>query len=284
MLTTSVLALLFGIGTVYAAEGSPFGKLYGFDKVSLNVEGYKVPDNGVLIDGQLYIPVNPLYARDKLAYYYDPKSYEAFLFFGGNNTSGTWQSNIGKGMKSKSEIAEEIMQGIPYESEGYHAGLMRQDVVNIASLAKGLLLTSDQMENAVQQKLSLGRTPNMELVRQAVLYRSLPLEIMEDRMEALADELKKQIGSRQRRMMEDVIENIDDALRYKQKSLNALEDWMRTSDKDDLEDYRDYEDDVKKHIYEAIELLTGEDLKVPGKVNSKNIKTEIEKWILKQGK
>lgn len=274
------------MGTVYAAGVSPFGQFGSYDKVEITVEGVKVPEKGVVIEDQLYIPVGTLFNQKKLAYTYDPATYSAYLFFGGGKSESSsyyFSDSIGGG-KSRSDIAKELMNGIPYEAKDYHSGMMRQDIVNIVSLSKSLLSTSDSMANAVQTKLTTNRNPNIEMVKQAVYYRSVPLELMQDRMEALADELGRQIGSKPKRQMNDVIDYIDDALKNKKKALEALEDWLRTSDEDDLEDYRDYEEEVKENIYDAVEILNGENLKKSGERKENNLLSKVNEWIAKQGR
>ncbi|WP_431809596.1 hypothetical protein [Brevibacillus agri] len=278
-----LLATVFvsGVGTVYAISGSPYGKLGEYEQVALSVDRTPITEKGILIDGQVYVPVEPLYKMNKLGYFQNSSSYEAYLFFGGLDSYVDYSSLATTKTKSISDIEEEIMKGIPYESDGYHSGMMRQDILNIAILAKTLIMTSQQIDSAVHLKLTQNVTPNFELIKQGVQYRTLPITIMEDRMEALADELGRQIGSRERRKMEDVIDELDEAVRNKEKALEAFEDWVRSSDEDDLDDYRRYEEKAKENVYSAVELLTGEDLENPGKRDTGSLKDKVDAWINK---
>ncbi|WP_432775402.1 hypothetical protein AAFJ72_19695 [Brevibacillus gelatini] len=273
--------LVSGVGTVYAISGSPYGKLGEYERVALSVDRTPITEKGILINGQVYVPVEPLYRMNKLGYFQDPSAYEAHLFFGGKDSYVDYYGWATTRTKSISEIEEEIMKGIPYESDRYHSGMMKQDILNITILAKTLIMTSQQIDSAVHLKLTQNVTPNFELIRQGVHYRTLPIAIMEERMEALADELGRQIGSRERRKMEDVIDELDEAVRNKEKALEALEDWVRTSDEDDLDDYRRYEERAKENVYAAVKLLTGEDLENPGKNRTDSLKHKVDAWINK---
>ncbi|UFJ40072.1 hypothetical protein LOK74_18850 [Brevibacillus humidisoli] len=272
--------------TVLAAGASPFGQLGEYDKVKVIVDRTPVEDKGLLIDGNLYIPVNALREENKLAYVYDPETYQAYLFFGGTaanqgtNPSATDQSPS----PSEREVALGFMSGIPYEADDYHSGMMRQDVINIATLAKALLDTSGDWENAVYSKLNFNRNPNLSMLRQKLAYRTVPFQVLEDRMEALAEELGDQISGRYERKMEDVIDELEEAVEKKEKALESLEDWLQSSDEDDLEDYRDYDEEAKESISDAIEKLTGEDLEDPTDHHSNNIKEKVEEWSRKQQK
>ncbi|MET3291666.1 UNVERIFIED_CONTAM: hypothetical protein ABID98_004236 [Brevibacillus sp. OAP136] len=172
------------------------------------------------------------------------------------------------------------MQGIPYDADDYHSGMMMQDIVNVTALAKALWSTGDTIENVIQLRLNQNRDPNLALVRQGILYRTIPLDIMEDRMQSLADELGRQISSRERRKMEDVEDYIAKAVKSKEKALDALEEWVSSSNKKDLEDIRDYEKDAKKYLEKAIILLTGEDVSDNSNSNKEDsLKKKVEKWI-----
>lgn len=277
------LALSLGvIGTAFAAGVSPYGQTANLDNVALTVDNKPIQDKGILVNGQLYVPAKTLSDQKKLAYYYDKDSYNAYLFSGGSDNDKNVAASVAiytSSMKNRDQIANEIMQGIPYETKDYHSGMMMQDITNIRALAKGLLTTSDSIENVIQMRLSQNKQPNLTLVRQGILYRTIPLDIMEDRMQALADELGRQIGSRERRKMEDVADDIRKAVNSKEKALNALEDWVSSSDKSDLADVRDYEKDAKKYLYKAILNLTGEDLNNPNKEENEGLKQKVEKWI-----
>lgn len=281
----TVGALAIGIGTAYAA-GSPYGKLGPYEQVSINMDREKTNAKGVLINKEIYVPVSAMQKNNKSAYYYDSANYEVHLFFGGgqesNNTVDYYYRDNGYQYKSKSELAAEVMKNIPYDDANYHSGMMHQDILNITSFSKAFLTVTEMMDNAVQSKVSINRDPNMEIIKQALRYRGLPLELMDDRMEALAEELGDQIGRREERDMEDVRDHIQDAIKYQNKAYNVLEDWLRSSDEDDLDDYRDYVEEVKENLYEAIELLTGEVMDEPGQVNEDSLKKEVEKWLLKQ--
>ncbi|RNB91461.1 hypothetical protein EDM56_05340 [Brevibacillus fluminis] len=277
------LAVFLGVvGTAYAAGVSPYGQTGNFENVLLTVDNKPTQETGVLINGQLYVPAKALSDQRKLAYYYDKDSYNAYLFFGGGDNDKNVSANVAmytNNHKSRQQIESEIMKGIPYETNDYHSGMMMQDINNIAGMIKGLLSTSDMIEYTIQMKLSQNVQPNMDTLRQQILYRSIPFDIMEDRMNALANELGRQLGSKERRRMEDIIDDIQTAVKRKEKALNALDDWLDSSSKRDLEDVRDYEADVKKYMYQALLDLTGEDLKNPGKVKSDGLKQKVDKWI-----
>ncbi len=272
--------------TAVAAGASPFGQFGSYDKVEVFVDGTSVKDRGVLIEGKLYVPVDPLRDMNKAAYYYDPQTYQVYLFFGGrrSNPQTVDPMAVGGTPLATGNVQPGFMEGIPYDADNYHAGMMRQDIINIATLAKALLDTSRDLDNVVYSKLTFNRNPDMNLLRQRLMYRSMPFSLMKDRMDALADELGRQIGSSYKRKMKDVMDELDTAVRKKEKAMDALEDWIRSSDKDDLDDFRDYEDDAKDSIYSAIRKLTGENIKNPQQKYSDNIKERVEKWAQNQRK
>ncbi|WP_139491119.1 hypothetical protein [Brevibacillus dissolubilis] len=286
ILTSLAFLLLSGIGTAWAASVSPYGQFGTYDKVALTMDRAQVPDKGVIIEGNLYIPAESLRKIDKLAYVVDNQSYQAHVFLGGNSAEvNNLYNKLGSSYqtKSKSQIASEIMGNIAYDTRGYHSGMMRQDILNIASLAKALYNTSEQMEAAIQLKLSVNTTPNTALIEQGVAYRSIPLELLEERMEVLAESLGDNLSSRDERDMEDVIDYIEDALENKQKSLRAFNDWIESSDEDDLEDIRDYEEDVKDDLADAIQILIGEDIQRPGvKIDDDHLQAAVDEWIRKK--
>ncbi|MBO8164268.1 MAG: hypothetical protein H0Z34_11205 [Brevibacillus sp.] len=268
---------------VWAAGASPFGQLGSYDKVEVIVDRTPVKEKGLLIEGELYIPVEALRAQNKLAYVYDAQTYQAYLFFGGGTQQqGTSSAGSQPGTPTRDEVILGFMSGIPYEADGYHSGMMRQDIINIATLAKALLATSKDWEKVVYSKLTFNRNPDVGLLRQQLSYRTIPFDILEERMEALAEELGDQISRSYERKMEDVIDELEEAVEKKEKALETLEDWLQTSDEDDLEDFRDYDEDAKESIYDAIRKLTGEDLEDPTDHYSNNIKAEVEEWLLEQ--
>lgn len=278
------LAISMGlIGTVFAAGVSPYGQTGELENVALTVDNKPIQDKGVLVNGQLFIPAKALSDQNKMAFYYDKDSYSAYLFSGGSNNEKNMNASIAlysDRSKSRKQIADEIMKGIPYDADDYHSGMMMQDIINITALAKALWSTSDTIENVIQLRLNQNREPNLTLVRQGILYRTIPLDIMEDRMQALADELGRQLKSNERRKMEDVEDYISSAVRNKEKALDALEEWVSTSNRRDLDDIRDYEKDAKKDLEKAIIILTGED--ISDNSNSKkedSLKKKVEKWI-----
>lgn len=287
VLTAGLACLLTGTlaASVVAAGASPFGQLGGYEKVELVVDHIPVQGKGLLIDGELYIPASALRQQNKLAYVSDDQAYRAYLFFGGaatGATSGNAAAGDQKTLPDKRAIELSFMAGIPYEADNYHAGMMRQDIINIATLAKALLRTSSDWEKAVYAKITYNRNPNMALLRQQLAYRTVPFTVLEDRMEALAEELGKQISRKYERRMQDVIDDLQDAVENKERALDALEDWLKSSDEDDLEDYRDYDEDANESIYDAIEKLTGENLKKPSDYNDNNIQAKVKEWSLKQ--
>lgn len=271
-----------GIGTAFAMNENPYGKLGEYDQVALNVDRTPISEKGVLINGQVYVPVEPLLKMNKLGYYQDSSSYQAYLFFGGEDKYIDYSDLLSTKTKSISDIEDDIMKGIPYESNGYHSGMMRQDILNIAILAKTMIMNSQQIDSAVHLKLTQNVTPNFDLIKQGVQYRTMPITIMEDRMEALADELGSQLGSRERRKMNDVIDELDEAVRNKEKALEAFKDWVRSSDEDDLDDYHRYEKKAKENVYTAVEILTGEDMEKPGSRDTDSLKDKVDAWINKK--
>ncbi len=286
IVAVSVLASMIVGTTVFAADSSPFGQFGTYDKVDLTVEKLHVESKGVIIDGNLYVPMDVLTKQNKAAYYYDAKSFQAYLFFGGgSNDSGNSQSRAASSNNtSRSAIEDKLMESIPYDAKNYHSGMMRQDVINIAMLAKSLAATSDDLEKAVFAKMSGNINPDMKLLRQRVSYRTIPFDVMSDRMEVLADELGRQskpLGTTYKRRMNDVIDYLRDAVRDKEKALDALEDWLDSSDKDDLQDYRDYDKDANKNIDKALKYLTGES--TSGSSNTDNLKAKIDEWLKKKG-
>lgn len=282
----TIASLLLGsvAAVAWAQEGSPFGKFGEYDKVELLFDRTPIDEKGVLIDGQLYVPINVLRDRNKAAYYYDVEKYQAYLFFGGaNNAASTGTSSIGtssaaKKSDGKSAVSPGFMSGIPYEADHYHAGMMRQDIINIATLAKALNDTSKDLDTVVYSKLTFNKDPDISLLHQRLNYRSIPFDLMEDRMYALADELGRQIGSSERRKMKDIIDDIDEAVRKKEKALDALQDWIRSSDEDDLDDFKDYEQDAEEILVTVIKKLTGENLDNPSDKYTNNLLDEVEKW------
>ena len=289
VLTASLACLLTGglAASVLAAGASPFGQLGGYDKVEVVIDRTPVEEKGLLIEGNLYIPANALKAQNKLAYAYDEKAYRAYLFFGGA-AQGAATGNAVDGNRERlvdeREIELSFMAGIPYEADDYHAGMMRQDIINIATLAKALLETSSDWEKAVYAKLNFNRDPNLSMLRQKLAYRTVPFTVLEDRMKALAEELGDQISRSYERKMEDVIDELKEAVEKKEKALESLEDWLNSSDEDDLEDYRDYDEEARESIYDAIEKLTGENLKKPSDYYDNNIQDKVKEWTLKQQK
>ncbi|MFF0828880.1 hypothetical protein ACFYU8_18350 [Brevibacillus sp. NPDC003359] len=280
---TSVVTLLIGVGTVYAA-GSPYGKIGNYELVAINMDREKTNAKGLFINGEIYVPVSEMQKNNKVAYFYDSANYQTHLFFGGgkdsNDSFDPYYRDNGYQYKSKSELAAEVMKNIPYDDDRYHSGMMHQDIINIASFAKAFLSVTEMMDNAVQSKASINRDPNLELIKQGMVYRGLPLELMDDRMKALANELGDQIGRSEERDMDDVRDNIQEAIKYQNKAFRVLEDWLESSDEDDLDDYRDYVEEVRDNLYEAVETLTGEVLDKPGTVNDDSLKKEVEKWLL----
>lgn len=279
------LAMLGSVAaTVWAAEGSPFGKIGEYDKVELLLDRTPVSDRGVLLDGKLYVPVDALRDRNKAAYYYDPVKYQAYLFFGGGETTNPVSTSTTSTNTSKSTSTPDYMVGIPYDADDYHAGMMRQDIINIAAMAKALKDVSKDMDTVVYSKLTFNRDPDLELLKQRMNYRSMPFEIMEDRMYALADELGRQISSSERRKMKDIIDDIHDAIRKKEKAMDALQDWLNNSDEDDLDDFRDYEADAQELLIDIIGSLTGENVdpndKTPTKMKN-NLLDEVDEWSAK---
>lgn len=276
--------------TVWAAEGSPFGKFGEYDKVEIIVERNQVQEKGAIIDGKLYVPVDVLRDQNRAAYYYDPVSYQAYLFFGGGSSTNTVDSKSSSSVTStsnltaKSAIASGLMAGIPYEADDYHSGMMRQDIINLATLARALMDTSKDLDSVVYAKLNFNKDPNLDLIQQRLAYRSMPFEIMEDRMSALADELGRQVGSSEKRRMKDIIDDIEEAVRKKEKAIDSLKDWIRTSDEDDLDDFRDYEEDAREILVDVIKKLTGENLdknaKNPQKYKN-NLLDEVQEWSSK---
>ncbi|MGO0058942.1 hypothetical protein ACTID9_02725 [Brevibacillus fluminis] len=286
MIATAAISLGL-IGTAFAAGVSPYGQTGDLENVALTVDNKPIADKGILVNGQLYIPAKALSDQKKIAFYYDKDSYNAYLFSGGGDSEKTVAASVAmytSSMKNRDQIAKEIMQGIPYETDDYHSGMMMQDITNITALAKGLLTTSDSIENVIQMRLSQNKLPNLTLVRQGILYRTIPLDIMQDRMQSLADELGRQISSSKRRDMEHVADDIQKAVNSKEKAIDSLEDWVSSSDKRDLEDVRDYEKDAKKYLYRAIKDLTGEDLENPNKEEEGGLKQAVEEWIRKKAK
>lgn len=280
----ATLAISIGlIGTAFAAGLSPYGQTGDLENVALTVDNKPIQDRGVLINGQLYVPAKALSDQNKMAFYYDKDTYSGYLFSGGGNNEKNISASVAlysDKSKSKKQIADEIMQGIPYDADDYHSGMMMQDIVNVTALAKALWSTGDTIENVIQLRLNQNRDPNLALVRQGILYRTIPLDIMEDRMQSLADELGRQISSRERRKMEDVEDYIAKAVKSKEKALDALEEWVSSSNKKDLEDIRDYEKDAKKYLEKAIILLTGEDVSDNSNSNKEDsLKKKVEKWI-----
>ncbi|MGC5324900.1 hypothetical protein [Brevibacillus sp. SYSU BS000544] len=282
-------SLLLGsvAATVWAAEGSPFGKFGEYDKVEIVVEKNQVVEKGAIIDGKLYVPIDVLRDRNKAAYYYDPEKYQAYLFFGGGGSSTVNDSSSGNNSTSankltvKSALTSGLMSGIPYEADDYHSGMMRQDIINLGTLARALMDTSKDMDTVVYAKLNFNKDPDINLLQQRLIYRSMPFEVMEDRMYALADELGRQIGSSEKRRMKDIIDDIDEAVRKKEKAIDALKDWIRSSDEDDLDDFRDYEEDARETLVEVIKKLTGDNFdkndKNPQRYEN-NLLDEVEDW------
>lgn len=289
LVPTLAASLLLGsvAATVWAAEGSPFGKFGEYDKVEIVVEKSQVEEKGAIIDGKLYVPIDVLRDRNKAAYYYDPEKYQAYLFFGGGGSSTTSDSSsisnrtTANKLTIKSALSSGFMTGIPYEADDYHSGMMRQDIINLGTLSRALMDTSKDMDTVVYAKLNFNKNPDIDLLQQRLTYRSMPFEVMEDRMYALADELGRQIGSSEKRRMKDIIDDIDDAVRKKEKAIDALNDWIRTSDEDDLDDFRDYEEDAQEMLVEVIKKLTGDNLdqttKNPKKYEN-NLLDEVEEW------
>ncbi|MBP1931494.1 hypothetical protein [Ammoniphilus resinae] len=285
LLGIAMMITILGVGTAGAQPSAPEKKVTSITPIDLSIDRELVKEKAVLIDGEIYVPVNPLFNQNKLAYYLDGTQNSLYLFFGGE-TNLNWYENMPDSMKlmSREEVASKLMDGIAYEANRYHSGMMKQDIVNIYSLLKGLLETNERMENAIYMKLNLNQEPNITMLKQNYYYRSEPIRILSSRMYALSRELGDQLGSRERRMMKEVVERIDDALGDKDDALEAMEDWIRSSDEDDLDDVRDNEMDAKENLYEAIELLTGEDLTKPGKVDENSLKHRVDKWIKKQSK
>lgn len=283
----TIATLLLGsvAASVWAADGSPFGKVGDYDKVELLIDRSPISDRGVLIEGKLYVPVDALRDRNKAAYYYDPEKYQAYLFFGGaQTTTSPATTSTTTSRSTESSSTPDYMTGIPYDADNYHSGMMRQDIINIATMAKALMSVSKDMDSVVYSKLTFNRDPDMTLLQQRFNYRSMPFDIMEDRMYALADELGRQLGSSERRKMKDIIDDIHDAVRKKEKSLDALRDWLDSSDDNDLDDFRDYEKDAKDLLIDVIKKLTGENLATDNKDLSKyknNLLDAVDKWSLK---
>lgn len=289
-----MLAASFLLGsvaaTVWAAEGSPFGKFGEYDKVEIIFEKDQIQEKGTIIEGKLYVPIDVLRDRNKAAYHYDPEKYQAYLFFGGggdsnsSNSASTSARSTTKNLTTKSAIASGFMSGIPYEADDYHSGMMRQDIMNLGTLARALKDTSKDMDTVVYAKLNFNKDPDINILQQRLTYRSMPFEIMEDRLYALADELGKQLGSSEERRMNDVIDEIDEAVGKKEKAIEALKDWIRSSDEDDLDDFRDYEEDAQETLVEVIKKLTGENLdttiKNPKKYEN-NLLDAVEEWSTK---
>jgi|GEM_PF-2185187 len=271
--------------TVYAAGVSPYGQFGSFDKAAMTVDRSPIEDKAVIIDGKLFVPADVLRDQNKLAYYYDGEKYLAHLFLGGANSEQSGKAQAAKpGQTLTKAMISSVMSGISYEADRYHAGMMRQDIINISTLAKALLDTSRSLDHVVYAKLTFNRDPDLKLLKQTLTLRSLPFEVMDERMEALAEELGKQVGSSSERKMNDVIEELQEAIKKKEKALDALEDWIRSSDEDDLEDFRDYEEDAKDSITSAVKDLTGEDLvnDPPKNDPEDSLKGKVEEWARKQ--
>ncbi|MGD8190298.1 hypothetical protein ACQCN2_09980 [Brevibacillus ginsengisoli] len=267
--------------TAWAAGGSPFGKVGDYDKVELMIDRSPISDRGVIIDGKLYVPMDTLRDRNKAAYYYDVNTYQAYLFFGGAGTTNQANTTMTTGNNASSTRSPNFMSGIPYDANNYHAGMMRQDIINISTLAKALMNVSKDMDSVVYAKLTFNRDPDMNLLHQQLNYRSMTFDIMDERMYALADELGRQLGSSNKRNMKDIIDDIHDAVRNKEKALSALQDWLVSSDKRDLEDFKDYEKDAKDLLVGVVKKLTGENLDPGSKKSSKfdnNLLDAVDKW------
>ncbi|MGE5702149.1 MAG: hypothetical protein ACM32O_06445 [Clostridia bacterium] len=274
------IAVMGAAASVLAAGVSPFGQFGAYDKLELVIDKSPVQQRAVMIEGELYIPAESLRQLNKVAYYVDGQSYQAHMFLGGSGTSGSEDSS-GRRTTSSTRIVEPgFMNNVPYDARNYHAGMMRQDVINIATLAKTLLDTSRDLENVVYSKLAFNQDPDMTQLRQRLNYRTAPFDVMEDRMDALANELGEQkgLGSKWERRMEDVIDYLDDAVKSKNKALNALEDWIDSSDKDDLKDFRKYEEDARESIGDALKILTGENIDDAKKKSENNLKDAIDQW------
>ncbi|AYB36998.1 hypothetical protein [Brevibacillus laterosporus] len=282
-LSTALLAL--GGTTVFAATQlvSPYGQEGNYQKVALTVDRSPINERGIVIEGKVYVPVEPLQNLRKLAYSQDDASFVTHLFFGGSGGSTTLTQEAQRVMGDK-DVLNTLMQSIPYESKNYHSGMMLQDLQNIASLASQMKKTTDTLNKAIYSKLNQNVTPNVGMLKQTYTYATVPIEIMRDRMEALSDEMGDKLSKSDRRRMDDVIELLNDAVKYKQKSVRTFEDWLESSDEDDLEDMRDYEKDANKYIDEAIKYLNGFDAKKPGKKYSNNLRDSVLEWIRKTNK
>ncbi|WP_232699450.1 hypothetical protein [Brevibacillus daliensis] len=282
-LTATIIAL--STTTVFAAKQLvyPYGQLGEYPQIALSTDRSPIKERGLYINGQVYVPVEALQTQKKLAYYFDPSRYQAHLFFGGAGGS-TQMTQEAQRVVSNQQIVDSLMGSISFDASNYHSGMMLQDIDNIASLAKQLKLTTDSMNKAVYSKLNQNITPNMSLLKQTYAYGTVPLELMQDRMEKLADSLGDNVSSRDERRMEDVMELIDDAIYKKHRALTAFEDWLQSSDEDDLDDLHDYEEEANKDIDNAIKYLTGLDAKDLGDKYKNNLRDNVVKWISKQNK
>ncbi|MCF6093386.1 hypothetical protein L1765_05160 [Microaerobacter geothermalis] len=265
-----LLAVTLGASVYAYSDHSLYGELYGFPLYKLLIDGKENSLKALNIYGKIYIPADVYLQKVNGTMIIDDNRSEIRIKTNiripsssdNNSTHANNTASNRSGTNSNTFI--DVINPKPVEN--YTVGMLSQDLKSLKQITQLLLKTSDQFKllsfSVIQNRddaITLNTVKNHWEVRKS------NYEAFEDRLDDMKDAIKELLGSTTSRNFEkDTLDHIEDAIYYKGKALDNLEDWYNTSDEDDYEDYKDYDRKANGELERAIREIESLETRAKG--------------------